>query len=141
THYGPSPGLPALREAIAEHVARTRGIPCSPANVVVTPGGKPIMFYVMLALVDDGDEVIYPNPGFPIYESMIRFCGGKAVAGPLREKREFSVDVEEIASLLTPRTKLVILNSPQNPTGGVMPQADVAALVEVLRKRPDVLVL
>jgi aspartate/methionine/tyrosine aminotransferase len=141
THYGPSPGLPQLREAIAEHVARTRRIECKPANVVVTPGGKPIMFFVMLALVEEGTEVLYPNPGFPIYESMVRFSGGKAVPVPLREKNAFSVDVGEIASLLNERTRLLILNSPQNPTGGVMPKADVTALVEVLRKWPNVTVL
>jgi len=141
THYGPSPGIPQLREAIAEHVAKTRRIECKPANVVVTPGGKPIMFFVMLALVEEGTEVLYPNPGFPIYESMIRFSGGKAVPVPLREKNAFSVDVGEIASLINERTRLLILNSPQNPTGGVMPKADVAALVEVLRKWPNVTVL
>ena len=141
THYGPSPGLPPLREAIAAHVARTRGVACKPANVVVTPGGKPIMFFAMLALVEPGTEVLYPNPGFPIYESMINFCGGTAVPVPLRESRQFSVDVDEIASLLTPKTRLLVLNSPQNPTGGVMPKEDVAALVEVLRKWPDVVVL
>jgi aspartate/methionine/tyrosine aminotransferase len=141
THYGPSPGLPPLREVIAAHVTKTRGVPCGPANVVVTPGGKPIMFFAMLALVEPGTEILYPNPGFPIYESMINFCGGTPVPVPLRESRQFSVDVEEIASLLTPRSRLLILNSPQNPTGGVMPKADVAALVEVLRKWPDVVVL
>ena len=141
THYGPSPGIPQLREAVAEHVARTRGVDCKPGNVVVTPGGKPIMFFAMLALVDEGDEVLYPNPGFPIYESMIRFCGGKPVPVPLRESREFSVDVGEIASLVTDRTKLLILNSPQNPTGGVMPKEDVAALVDLLRRKPHVNVL
>jgi aspartate aminotransferase len=141
THYGPSPGLMPLREAIAEHVGRTRGVDCRPANVVVTPGGKPIMFFAMLALVDDGDEVVYPNPGFPIYESMIRFCGGKPVPVPLRESRQFAVDVNEIESLLTDRTKLLILNSPQNPTGGVMPKEDVAGLVDVLRRRPNLVVL
>ena len=141
THYGPSPGIPQLREAIAEHVARTRRIECKPANVVVTPGGKPIMFFAMLALVEEGTEVLYPNPGFPIYESMIQFCGGKAVPVPLRESRAFSVDVNEIASLLTERTRLLIINSPQNPTGGVMPKADVDALVDLLRKWPKVMVL
>jgi aspartate/methionine/tyrosine aminotransferase len=141
THYGPSPGIPQLREAIAEHVARTRRIECKPANVVVTPGGKPVMFFVMLALVEEGTEVLYPNPGFPIYESMIRFSGGRAVPVPLRESKAFSVDVDEIASLLNERTRLLILNSPQNPTGGVMPKEDVAALVDVLRKWPQVAVL
>ncbi len=141
THYGPSPGLPQLREAIAAHVAKTRGVACKPANVVVTPGGKPIMFFAMLALVEEGTEVVYPNPGFPIYESMIRFCGGNPVPVPLRESKQFSVDVDEIASLLNAKTRMLVLNSPQNPTGGVMPKADVAALVEVLRKWPEVVVL
>jgi aspartate/methionine/tyrosine aminotransferase len=141
THYGPSPGIPQLRETIAEHVAKSRRIECKPANVVVTPGGKPIMFFVMLALVEEGTEVLYPNPGFPIYESMIRFSGGKAVPVPLRESRAFSVDVNEIASLLNERTRLLILNSPQNPTGGVMPKEDVTALVDLLRKWPNVTVL
>src|SRR6185436_19739748 len=141
THYGPSPGLPQLRDAIAAHVRKTRGIACTPDNVVVTPGGKPVMFFAMLALVDDGDEVLYPNPGFPIYESMIRFCGGNPVAVPLREAKAFSLDVDEVASLITPRTRMLIVNTPQNPTGGVMPSADVAALVEVLRRNPDVVVL
>lgn len=141
THYGPSPGIPQLREAIAQHVAKSRGIPCEPANVVVTPGGKPIMFYVILALIDEGTEALYPNPGFPIYESMIKFCGGKAVPVPLRESKAFSVDVDEIASLLNERTRLLIINSPQNPTGGVMPKEDVAALAEVLKKWPQVVVL
>jgi aspartate/methionine/tyrosine aminotransferase len=141
THYGPSPGLPQLREAIAAHVTRTRGVACKPANVVVTPGGKPVMFFAMLALIEPGMEAMYPNPGFPIYESMIHFCGGTAVPVPLRESKQFSVDVDEIASLLTKKTRLLILNSPQNPTGGVMPKADVARLVELLRKWPDVVVL
>ena len=141
THYGPSPGLPQLREAVAAHVSKTRGLAVKPANVVVTPGGKPIMFFAMLALVEPGVEVVYPNPGFPIYESMINFCGGKAVPVPLRESRQFAVDVGEIASLLTGKTRLLILNSPQNPTGGVMPKEDVAVLVEVLRKWPEVVVL
>jgi len=141
THYGPSPGLPQLHEAVAAHVTRTRGVACKPANVVVTPGGKPIMFFAMLALIEPGMEAVYPNPGFPIYESMINFCGGTAVPVPLRESNQFSVDVDEIASLLTKKTRLLILNSPQNPTGGVMPKEDVAALVDVLRKWPDVVVL
>jgi len=141
THYGPSPGLPPLREAIAAHVTRTRGVPVKPANVVVTPGGKPIMFFAMLALVEPGVEVVYPNPGFPIYESMINFCGGTPVPVPLREEKAFAADVEEIASLLTGKTRLLILNSPQNPTGGVMPKEDVQELVHLLRKHPDVVVL
>jgi aspartate/methionine/tyrosine aminotransferase len=141
THYGPSPGIPQLREAIAAHVTKTRGVPCKAANVVVTPGGKPVMFFAMIALVEPGTEALYPNPGFPIYESMINVCGGKAVPVPLRESNQFSMDVDEIASLLTEKTRLLILNTPQNPTGGVMPKEDVARLVDLLRKWPDVAVL
>ncbi len=125
THYSPSAGLPELREAIADSVSRTRGVTVSPEEVVVVPGGKPILFYALLALVDEGDEVIYPNPGFPIYESMIRYAGGTAVPIPLREERDFAMDVDEMARLITPSTKLIILNSPQNPTGGVLARGDI----------------
>ncbi|MGA2569348.1 MAG: pyridoxal phosphate-dependent aminotransferase [Terracidiphilus sp.] len=135
THYVPSAGLPELREAIAAHVSRSRGVPVRPEEVVVVPGGKPIMFYVMLALIDDGDEVIYPNPGFPIYESMIRYVGGSAVPIPLREERDFAMDVEEMAHLVTPNTKLIILNSPQNPTGGILARRDIERVVEVIGNR------
>jgi aspartate/methionine/tyrosine aminotransferase len=140
THYGPTQGLPELREAIAAYVSRTRGIAVGPQHVSVVPGGKPIMFFPMLALLDVGDEVIYPNPGFPIYESMIRFTGATPVPLPLEEARGFSFDLNRFASLLTPRTKMVILNSPQNPTGGVIPRADLAAIAEMLRER-DIIVL
>ncbi|MGA9061432.1 MAG: pyridoxal phosphate-dependent aminotransferase [Terracidiphilus sp.] len=125
THYGPSAGLPELREAIADHVSRTRGVTVQPEEVVVVPGGKPIMFYVMLALIDDGDGVLYPNPGFPIYESMIHFTLGTAVPIHLREERDFAMDVEELARMITERTKLIILNSPQNPTGGVLTRGEI----------------
>lgn len=125
THYSPSAGLPELREAIASYVSRTRDVPVEPDEVVVVPGGKPIMFYVMLALIDEGDEVIYPNPGFPIYESMIRYAGGTAVPIPLREERNFAMDVDEMARLITPATRLIVLNSPQNPTGGVLGRKDI----------------
>jgi aspartate aminotransferase len=135
THYGPSAGLPQLRETIAEYVSRTRGVEVSSEEVVVVPGGKPIMFYAMLALVDEGDEVIYPNPGFPIYESMINYVGGTAVPIPLREDRDFAMDVEEMTALITDRTKMIILNSPQNPTGGILPRADVERCAEAIRKR------
>lgn len=135
THYGPSPGLPALREAIAEDFTRRRGVEVSPEQVVVTPGGKPIMFFMMLALLEDGDEAIYPNPGFPIYESMIRTAGAKAVPLPLREENEFRLDVDELASLVTPATKLVIVNSPQNPTGGVLTGADLQQVAELCAER------
>jgi aspartate aminotransferase len=140
THYGPPAGLPQLREAIAEDVGRRRGIRVDPGEVVVTPGGKPIMFFTILALVDQDDEVLYPNPGFPIYESMIRFVGGRAVPYALHEERDFDVDVHEILAKLTDRTRLVILNSPHNPTGGVMSRAQVEALARGLAER-DVFVL
>jgi aspartate aminotransferase len=140
THYGPSAGLPQLRETIAEYVGRTRGIEVSPEEVVVVPGGKPIMFFAMLALVDEGDEVIYPNPGFPIYESMINYAGGTPVPIPLREERDFAMDVDEMMALITDRTKMIILNSPQNPTGGILPRADVERCAEAIRRR-NILVL
>jgi len=120
THYGPAAGLPELREAIAKHVGLTRGVPVSPEEVVVTPGGKPIMFFTILALVNAGDEVIYPSPGFPIYESVVNFVGGVPVPIPLREESGFGFDLDEFERRLSPRTRLIIVNSPQNPTGGVL---------------------
>jgi aspartate/methionine/tyrosine aminotransferase len=120
THYGPSAGLPELREAIAKHVGETRGVPVSPDEVVVTPGAKPIMFFTILALVGPGDEVIYPNPGFPIYESVINFVGGVPVPIPLREETGFGFDLDLFERKVSPRTRLIIINSPQNPTGGVL---------------------
>jgi aspartate/methionine/tyrosine aminotransferase len=135
THYGPAAGLPDLRQTIADYVSRTRKVPVASDEVVVVPGGKPIIFFTMLALVDEGDEVIYPNPGFPIYESMINYLGGRAVPIPLREERDFSLDVNELASLITDRTKLIILNSPQNPTGGVLTRKDIEDVAEVIGDR------
>ena len=140
THYGPSAGLPELRQTIAEYVSRTRSVKVSPEEVVVVPGGKPIIFFTILALIDEGDEVIYPNPGFPIYESMIHYVGGKAVPIHLREERDFSLDVDELASLITDRTRLIILNSPQNPTGGVMQRRDVEQVAQIIGDR-NILVL
>ena len=140
THYGPTQGLPELREAIAAYISRTRGIRANPDHVCVTPGGKPILFFPMMALVEEGDEVIYPNPGFPIYESMIRFLRAKPVPMPLEERRGFSFDLDLFHNLLAEKTKLVILNSPQNPTGGVMPREDLRTIAEMLRDR-DVMVL
>ncbi|MFZ0279549.1 MAG: pyridoxal phosphate-dependent aminotransferase [Candidatus Sulfotelmatobacter sp.] len=140
THYGPSAGLPELRQTIADYVSRTRSVKVSPDGVVVVPGGKPIIFFTILALIDEGDEVIYPNPGFPIYESMIHYVGGKAVPIHLREERDFSLDVDELASLITDRTKLIILNSPQNPTGGVMQRKDVEQVAQIIGDR-NILVL
>jgi aspartate aminotransferase len=140
THYGPSAGLPELRQTIADYVSRTRRVKVSADEVVVVPGGKPIIFFTMLALIDEGDEVIYPNPGFPIYESMINYVSGKAVPIHLREDHDFSLDVNELAALITDRTKLIILNSPQNPTGGVMQRKDVEQVAKVIGDR-NILVL
>ncbi len=140
THYGPPQGLPELREAIAAHVSKTRGIRVGPQHVSVVPGGKPIIFFPMLALVEPGDEVIYPNPGFPIYESMINFLGAKPVPIPLVEERGFSFDLDRLRDSLSPRTKLLILNSPHNPTGGVIPAQDIHAIAEMVRRR-DLMVL
>jgi aspartate aminotransferase len=135
THYGPSAGMPELRQAIAEYVSRTRSIEVRPEEVVVAPGGKPILFFTILALIDDGDEVIYPNPGYPIYESMIEYMGGKAVPIPLREDHAFTMDVNELARLITPRTRLIILNSPQNPTGGILPREGVEQVSQAIGDR------
>jgi aspartate aminotransferase len=135
THYGPSAGLPELRQTIAEYVSRTRQVPVASEEVVVVPGGKPIIFFSILALVDDEDEVIYPNPGFPIYESMINYIGGRAVPIQLREERDFALDVNELASLITDRTRLIILNSPHNPTGGMMTKNDILDVAEAIGDR------
>jgi aspartate aminotransferase len=135
THYGPAAGLPELRQTIADYVSRTRNVPVASEEVVVVPGGKPIIFFTMLALVDGGDEVIYPNPGFPIYESMVNYSGGKAIPIPLREERDFAVDVRELASLINDRTRLIILNSPHNPTGGVLTKKDVLQIAEAIGDR------
>jgi len=140
THYGPSAGLPELRQTIAAYVARTRGVKVSPDEVVVVPGGKPIIFFTILSLIEAGDEVIYPNPGFPIYESMIQYVGGRAVPIHLREDRDFSLDVDELAALITDRIKLIILNSPHNPTGGVMQRSDIEQVARVIGDR-NILVL
>ncbi len=140
THYGPSAGLPELRQTIAEYVSRTRGFKVTAEEVVVVPGGKPIIFFTILALIDEGDEVIYPNPGFPIYESMIHYVEGKAIPIQLREDHDFSLDVNDLAALITDRTKLIILNSPQNPTGGVMPKKDVEQVAKIIGDR-NILVL
>jgi len=135
THYGPSAGLPQLRDIIAKYVSDTRGINVLPEEVVVVPGGKPIIFFSILALADEGDEVIYPNPGFPIYESMINYVGAKAVPIRLREEMDFRLDVGELAGLINDRTKLIILNSPQNPTGGVLTKADISDIADAIGDR------
>lgn len=140
THYSPSAGLPELREVIAKDVSRSRGVQCSADEVVVVPGGKPTIFYTFMALVEEGDEVIYPNPGFPIYESLISFLGAKPVPIHLREEKDFRLDPNELAHLVTDRTKLVILNSPHNPTGGVLSEKDIRDIAAALGDR-DIMVL
>ncbi len=140
THYTPAGGVPQLRQAIADHISESRGIDARPEQVVVTPGAKPIMFFTILALLNPGDEAIYPNPGFPIYESVINFVGAKPVALPLREADDFRFDPDEFRSLVTDRTRLIIINSPQNPTGGVLTREDIEAVAEAARER-DIMVL
>jgi aspartate aminotransferase len=131
THYPPAPGIAPLRAAIAADVKRWKGIEATPDQVVVTPGAKPIMFYAMLALINEADEVIYPNPGFPIYESMARYVGGTAVPAPLREANDFRMDVEEVASLVTDRTRMIVTNSPHNPTGSILTPDDVREIARI----------
>jgi aspartate/methionine/tyrosine aminotransferase len=134
THYGPAAGLPELREAIAHEIATSRGISVQPDQVVVTPGGKPVMFYAILALCEAGDEVIYQNPGFPIYESMINFVGAKAVPLPLLEEKGFAFSIDDLKSRITPHTKMLVINSPANPTGGIIPPEDLQAIAELAVK-------
>ena len=135
THYGPSAGLPELRKAIADEVSQSRGVRVQPEEVVVVPGGKPIIFFSILALIEEGDEVIYPNPGFPIYESMINYVGGRGVPIHLREERDFRLDVDELANLINDRTKLIIINSPHNPTGGVLNKRDIERIAAAIGDR------
>jgi aspartate/methionine/tyrosine aminotransferase len=141
THYVPAAGIPELREAIAEYISKTRKIPVDPEEVVVTPGAKPIMFFAILACVDRGEEVLYPNPGFPIYESMINFVGAKPVPIPLKEENDFRLDHEYIKEKITKKTKMIILNSPENPTGGVLTKEDLKVIADCIAKRDDVIVL
>ena len=140
THYGPVLGLPALREAIAADATARKGFPAAADRVVVTPGAKPIMFFAMEALVEAGDEVIFPDPGFPIYESMTSFSGGTPVRLPMRAANDFRIDLDGLAALITPRTKLLVINSPANPTGGVFTRDDVERIAE-LAIRHDLVVL
>ena len=134
TGYGPSAGLLEFREVIAEHISETRGVEIHPDEVTVTPGAKPIIFFTILALVNEGDEVIYPNPGFPIYESVIDFIDGKAVPLPLREEVDFRFRIEDLEASISDRTKLLIINSPQNPTGGTLAKSDLEAIAELATK-------
>ena len=140
THYSNSTGILELRQAIAEYAGRNRGLKFDPANVVVTPGAKPIMFYAIMALVEEGEEVIYPNPGFPIYESMINFLGGTAVPLQLSERNDFRIDLDELERKVSDKTRLIIFNSPHNPTGGVLTRDDLKAIAE-FAVRHDILVL
>jgi aspartate aminotransferase len=135
THYGPSAGLPELRKAIADEVSQSRGVRVQPEEVVVVPGGKPIIFFSILALIEEGDEVIYPNPGFPIYESMINYVGGHGVPIRLREERDFRLDIDELTTLINDRTKLLIINSPHNPTGGVLNKRDIEQIAQAIGDR------
>lgn len=135
THYGPSAGLPEARAAVAEYTNKTRGYKLWDAdNVVIVPGGKPILFYGMMAVLNEGDEVIYPNPGFPIYESVINFLGAKAVPLPLREENEFRMDIADLEARITSRTKMIIINTPQNPTGGILTRDDLQQIAELAIK-------
>jgi aspartate aminotransferase len=140
THYGPAAGQPELRQAIADEIAATRGIKVGPEHVVVTPGGKPVMFFVIMALVNEDEEVIYPNPGFPIYESVINFIGAKPMPIMLREENQFRLDVEELRSLVTPKTRMIILNSPHNPTGSVLTKSDLEEIAKIAIKN-DIYIL
>jgi len=139
THYNPSAGIPELREEIAKHISKTRKIKVDPEEVVVTPGGKPIVFFSMFALINPGDEVIYPNPGYPIYESLINFIDGVAVPIPIIEEKNFSIDVNYLEKIITPKTKMIILNSPHNPTGGMIEKEDLQAIAELAIKH-DIIV-
>jgi len=141
THYGPSAGLPDFREAIAQYVSKTRGIKAEADEVVVTPGAKPIMFFSILALVNPGDEVLYPNPGFPIYESMINFVDAKPVPIPLPEENDFRLEPEFVKKHITKKTKLIILNYPENPTGGIVTKEDLKVIADCIADRDDVFVL
>lgn len=140
THYTAAPGIPEVRETIAEYIRKHKKVEASAEEVVIVPGGKPIMFFSIMATVNPGDEVIYPNPGFPIYESVIRFVGGKPVPIPLREENQFRLDVNELAQLITSKTKMLIINSPGNPTGGVLTSDDIKAIADLVRGK-DILVL
>ncbi len=139
THYTPSAGLMELREAVAADVGRSRGVKVTADEVVIVPGAKPIVFYTIMSLLEEGDEAICPSPGFPAYESVVSFSGAKPVLIPLREENEFRLDPNELADLITDRTRLVILNSPHNPTGGVLSEQDMRDIAEAIGDR-DIMV-
>lgn len=141
THYVPAAGIPELRETIAQHISKTRDVDVDPEEVVVTPGAKPIMFFSILALVNPGDEVLNPNPGFPIYESVVNFVGAKQVPLPLEEEKDFRFDVESVKEKITNKTRMIVLNSPQNPTGGVLTKEDLQAVADFIADRDDIFVI
>ncbi|MCH2519564.1 MAG: pyridoxal phosphate-dependent aminotransferase, partial [Dehalococcoidia bacterium] len=141
THYGPTAGLPELREAIARNSREVRGIDTNPEHVVVTPGAKPIMFYVILALSEPGVEVIYPNPGFPIYESMIRFSGGTPVPMRLLESKAYHPDLDDLAQKITSRTRLIIINSPENPCGSALTRDELETIANLVKERDGIYVM
>jgi aspartate/methionine/tyrosine aminotransferase len=141
THYTPSAGMLELRQVVAEYISKTRKLDVKPEEVVITPGGKPVIFFGILALVNQGDEVLYPNPGFPVYESVIKFVGAKPIPIPLKEENEFSLDPEYVKKKITKKTKMIILNSPENPTGGVIPRKQLKVIADCLEHRDDVFVL
>ena len=140
THYVPAAGIQELKEAIAEYVAKSRKIEVDPEEVVVTPGAKPVMFFAILACVNPGEEVLYPNPGFPIYESMINFVGAKPIPMPLKEEKDFGIDHEYVKKKITKKTKMIIINSPENPTGGILTEEDLKLIADCVVDRDDVLV-
>ena len=140
THYTPAAGIMELREAIANYIQQHKNVPAQPEEIIVVPGAKPIMFFVMLALIESGDEVIYPNPGYPIYESAINYAGGKAVPMPLLEKNGFRLDIDDLASKISARTKLIIINNPANPTGGLLTKEDLEQIADLIRDK-DIMVL
>jgi len=141
THYVPAAGIPEVTKTIAEYISKTRNIEVSPEEVVVTPGAKPIMFFSILALVNPGEEVMYQNPGFPIYESVINFVGAKPVPIPLKEEKNFRLDPEYVKQNVTAKTKMIIINSPENPTGGVLTKKDLKAIADCIKDRDDVFIL
>ncbi len=140
THYNPSAGIPELREVIAKEISKTRKINVTPNQVVVTPGAKPIMFFCIMALANEGEEIIYPNPGFPIYESVINFIGAKAIPIQLREENDFRLDTDELKKLVTDKTRMIIINSPHNPTGGILTQDDLKVIADIAISK-DIFVL
>jgi aspartate/methionine/tyrosine aminotransferase len=141
THYVPAAGIPEFREAIAEYISKTRHIDANPENVVITPGAKPIIFFSILACVEVGNEVMYPNPGFPIYESMIKFMGAKPVPMPLKEENRFALDTEDTLAKISDNTKMIILNFPENPTGGVLTKGNLEAIADKVKNRDDLIIV